>query len=232
VASIDVVEADGGASLVLPSTGAVLGFQFRGRVRAGHDYLALAGVTGVQAAAKTYTYEPQTGSLLVRFTPQGACCLGIPAAELADRSVALDAILPRARLAQAHEQLREATHTAARIAVVEQWLAELPYEDDPLVTCATRLLEDTHEPARVAALARRLGLSERQLERRFLARIGVTPKRFASLRRFERAVERAATAPSLTVAALEAGYYDQSHFIRDFRRFAGASPTRHFARFR
>jgi methylphosphotriester-DNA--protein-cysteine methyltransferase len=111
-------------------------------------------------------------------------------------------------------------------------LAALPYEDDPLVTRAATLLAGAHDEASVSSVAGVLGVSERQLERRFLARIGVTPKRFATLRRFERAVARATIAPSLTAAALDAGYYDQSHFIRDFRRFAGSSPREHFARSR
>ena len=232
VVSIDVVETDGGASVVLPSANVVLGFQFRGRVRAGEDYLALAGVTGIQPTAKTYSYEAKTGSLLVRFTPEGATCLGVPVAELTGRSIALDAILPRARVAEAHEQLGEATDAATRIAAVERLLATLPFEADPLVTRAATLLADARDEASVFAVAAVLGVSERQLERRFLARIGVTPKRFATLRRFERAVARATAAPSLTAAALDAGYYDQSHFIREFRRFVGASPREHFGRSR
>jgi methylphosphotriester-DNA--protein-cysteine methyltransferase len=232
VVSIDVVETDGGESVVLPSTSVVLGFQFRGRVRAGDDALALAGVTGIQATAKTYSYEAKTASLLVRFTPEGAACLGVPASELTGRSLALDALLPRARVVEAHERLSGAGDAAARVAVVERLLTELPYAGDPLVTRAITLLTDAHDEASVSAIARALGLSERQLERRFLARVGVTPKRFATLHRFERAVARATTAPSLTAAALDAGYYDQSHFIRDFRRFAGSSPREHFARSR
>jgi AraC-like DNA-binding protein len=158
--------------------------------------------------------------------------LGVPVAELTGRSVALDAILPRARVAEAHEQLGEATDAAPRIAAVKRLLTELPYEEDRLVTRAVTLLADAQDEASVSTVAGFLGVSERQLERRFLARIGVTPKRFATLRRFERAVARATTAPSLTAAALDAGYYDQSHFIREFRRFAGSSPREHFARFR
>ena len=192
----------------------------------------MAGVTGIQSTAKRYSYDAKTGSLLVRFTPQGAACLGVPVAELSGRSIALDTILPRARVAEVLEQLGEASCAVTRIAVVERWLAELPYEDDPLVTRAVTLLSEAHEEASVSAIAAALGVSERQFERRFLARVGVTPKRFATLRRFERALAQATTAPSLTAAALDAGYYDQSHFIRDFRRFAGSSPREHFARSR
>jgi len=232
VVSIDVVEMDGGVSVVLPSTSVVLGFQFRGRVHAGDGYLTLAGVTGIQASAKTYAYEAKTGSLLVRFTPEGAACLGVPVAELTGRSVALDAILPGPRVAQVHEELGEASEASTRVAVIERLLSELTCDDDPLVTRAVTLLTNAHDEASVSAVARAVGVSERQLERRFFARVGVTPKRFATLRRFERAVARATTAPSLTAAALDAGYYDQSHFIRDFRRFTGSSPREHFERSR
>ena len=223
VASIDIVEVDGGDTIVLPSTNAVLGIQFRGRVRAGDTLLARAGVTGIQSTARTYSYERGTGSLLVRFTPQGAACLGVPVAELANRSVALDDFLPRARVAEVHERLGDANDTSERVAVLESFLDELHHTSDPLVTRALALLDRGAESVNVSAAACALGLSERQLERRFLAQVGVTPKRFAMLRRFERAAAGANTAPSLTAAALEAGYYDQSHFIREFRRLAGGA---------
>jgi AraC-like DNA-binding protein len=224
VAAIDVVENDGGELLVLPSTSAVLGFQFRGRVRSDESLLARAGITGIQSRARSYSYLGATGSVLVRFTPEGATCLGVPAGELAGRSVPLDALLPAARVAQAVEQLSEARDAAACASIVERVLLDLPFTADPLVARAVSRLGEPTDEATVARVASALGVSERQLERRFLARVGVTPKRFATLRRFERAVALSRTAPSLTSAAIDAGYYDQSHFIRDFRRFVGAAP--------
>lgn len=228
VASIEIIEVDGGNTIVLPSTSAVLGIQFRGRVRSGDTLLARAGVTGIQSSARTYSYELGTGSLLVRFTPEGAACLGVPAAELANRSVALDDLLPRARVAALHEELGGAIDTSRRVAVLEGFLDELRHESDPLVTRALALLDKGAESVNVSAAACALGLSERQFERRFRAQVGVTPKHFAMLRRFERVAARAKTARSLTAAAIEAGYFDQSHFIRDFRRFAGAAPREFF----
>ena len=149
--SIDLVEADGGGARVLPSTSVVLGFQFRGRVRAEEEYLALAGVTGIQATAKRYSYEPQTGSLLVRFTPEGAACLGVPIVELSGRSVALDDILPRARVAELRARVADALDDDARIAVVQDFLAGLPLVGDHVIARAIRLLE-----AAVERLARDL----------------------------------------------------------------------------
>ena len=222
--SISVVENAAAENLVLPSTSAVLGLQFRGRVRVGERPLSLAGVTGIQGAARRYTYVGDTGSVLVRFTPQGAACLGVPAGELSDRHVALEDLVAPARVAEASERLHAARDDRARVDVVEALLLELPFARDPLVTRAIDLLANAHDGATVAAIARALGTSERQFERRFAARVGLTPKRFARLRRFEHAVALARSTPSFSAVAQAAGYYDQSHFIRDFRGFVGVAP--------
>ncbi len=74
------------------------------------------------------------------------------------------------------------------------------------------------------------GLSLRQFERRFLAQYGITPKLFQRLRRFEQAVyalrdDHLVSGKRLASIAAELGYFDQSHFVKDFRRFSGVSPT-------
>jgi AraC-like DNA-binding protein len=227
ILSIDVIESAAAAVSILPSTAVVLGLQYRGSVRAETGPLAPIGVTGIQATARRYAYAERTASILVRFTPEGAACLGVPASELAHRSVAISDLLSPVRAGSLHEQVCEARTEAERIAAVEGFLADLPFVRDPLVTRALALLDDAAvagRPAAIAAVARRLSVSERQLERRFARVVGVSPKQFATLRRFERAIELARGAPSLTEAALAAGYYDQSHFIRDVRRFAGVAP--------
>jgi AraC-like DNA-binding protein len=224
VAAIEVIAHQGAELRVLPSTSAVLGFQLRGRVRAGEALLATAGITGIQTTARTYSYEPSTTSVLVRFTATGAACLGVPARDLARRSVALEALLPRTRVLEVQERLAEARNAADCVLIVEELLSELPALGDALVMRAIPLLTAPASPTAVRDVASAFGISERQLERRFLTSVGLTPKSFACLRRFERAVAEAASAPSLTAAALAAGYYDQSHFIRDFRRFAGVTP--------
>lgn len=224
VASIEVILNADDEHTILPSSSAVLGVQVSGRVRGPSGLLSTAGVTGLQECARTYAYVGATTSLLVRFTPQGAACLGVPASTLTSRNVGLDDFLKPARVREMHERVGAAPNDAARVAALEDFLVALPFEDDPLVARALELVAPSTGDVRVAVVARSLGLSERQLERRFLQRVGITPKRFATLLRFERALALARTAPSLTAAALDAGYYDQSHFIRDFRRFAGIAP--------
>jgi transcriptional regulator GlxA family with amidase domain len=82
------------------------------------------------------------------------------------------------------------------------------------------------ESASVAAVAADLGVSERHLRRVFRATVGMSPKQFARLARFRRAVGTARENSRLTWAdvAATAGYYDQPHLIADFHAIAGASP--------
>jgi len=217
-----------GARTVLPRCGAVMGFQLSGRVHAEETPLSTAGITGIQRGPRHYTYEHNTVSVMVRFSAQGACCLGVPADRLAGLGVPLDALLPRARVQELQQKLHDAANTAEHVQLLETFLGALPFLRDPLVERAVHALSrpmGLHgEDAGVALLARQLGMSERQLERRFKARVGLGPRAFAGLRRFERAVDLAQTQPLLTRVAMEAGYYDQPHFNREFRKLAGAAP--------
>lgn len=223
VVAIDVLDQTG-ESVVFPSCKAVLGVQFAGSVKAEEQMLSQAGVTGLQRHTRTYTYGGGARSVLVTFTPQGLNCLGVPAHELSDRNLALTDLFERALVERLCEQLCTASEPTARVAVIERWLRTLAFARDARITHAvTRLTAES--PPSIATLARELELSERQLERRFLERVGVSPKRFAKLARFERILALMAEAPTLTHAAAAAGYYDQSHFVRDFQSFTGAAPS-------
>src|SRR6185312_11001650 len=150
---------------------------------------------------------------------------GVPAAELANRSVPLEQLIPRARAEEVTGRIAAAPDDASRVALVERFLRELPFARDPLVTRALERLSDPNGSPSLAAIAAELALSERQLERRFLRRVGMMPKRFARLARFQRAVSLMDSEPALAAVAQHAGYYDQSHFVREFRAFAGTPPA-------
>jgi transcriptional regulator GlxA family with amidase domain len=85
----------------------------------------------------------------------------------------------------------------------------------------------THGGQPILEWARKHGVSPRTLERRFISRMGMTPKQFARVERFKHSYQhwnaRAAALPASRRAHLE-GYYDESHFDREFRHFTGASP--------
>jgi AraC-like DNA-binding protein len=79
----------------------------------------------------------------------------------------------------------------------------------------------------IATLADRTGLSVRQFERRFMERVGMRPKLFARVARFEAALDGKArfAARTWTDVAHNFGYYDQMHMVHDFGEFTGETPT-------
>ena len=97
-------------------------------------------------------------------------------------------------------------------------------------------IEDAWGRIRIAELSARLGLGGRRLERAFQRQIGVSPKLFTRIVRFQRVFELVQAglpcpgriAIDWAMLALDCGYFDQSHLIRDFRRFSGQSPAAYF----
>jgi len=99
---------------------------------------------------------------------------------------------------------------------------------DQLIAGAVRRITVGKGSTDIAALARELGLSVRQLERRFAARVGLAPKEFCRIQRFTN-VFRVLGEPSRKCdwveTALSCGYYDQAHLIRDFKTLTGSTPA-------
>ncbi|HEX8104994.1 MAG TPA: helix-turn-helix transcriptional regulator, partial [Solirubrobacteraceae bacterium] len=153
---------------------------------------------------------------------------GVPAGELREVTVGLDALLgaDAARLA---ERLDAAPGTAARFAILDDLLLRrlarpAAPPPPPDVERAWALLRASEGRMRVDALAAALGCSRRHLARRFAQEVGVPPKAAARLVRFEAARRRLGTVPLARLAA-EHGYADQAHLAREFSALGGASPT-------
>jgi len=99
--------------------------------------------------------------------------------------------------------------------------------DRRIVQAAAKLLHRTKGQYRIEELADYCQLSVRQLERGFQKTLGTTPKAFARTIRFEAAQRALMFDPrtDLTRIAYECGYFDQAHFIKDFKEFAGKTPS-------
>jgi len=130
------------------------------------------------------------------------------------------------------QELRDLDRWDARFRALERFLCQRLLRDepdDPRVVEACRLLETGERAVRIGELATRLDVSRKHLNSLFHRQIGCSPKVFMRIARFSRAVtalQDPAAAPFASFADLAAwcGYADQSHFNRDFRAFAGASP--------
>jgi AraC-like DNA-binding protein len=163
----------------------------------------------------------------VDLSPVGAhLLLRLPMHELAYRVVELNALFGR-RAALLREQLAEATSWEEAFAALDAFL--LARLDDalspvPSVTRALARLKQSAGAVGVAELAQEIGCSRRHLSAGFREQVGIPPKLYARLLRFERAVSLAGSAGWGEISAA-CGYYDQAHMIRDFQQFAGVSPT-------
>lgn len=171
----------------------------------------------------------------VRFRPGGVRpFFPFPVSELTDSIIELESAWG-AMVLELEEKLHAAASMPERIGVLESFLLKRGGErlqPDMMVVAAVDDIMTSGGITRIEQLAERLGISGRQLERRFMTTVGITPKVFSRIIRFQRVfkvVERRDPLADWHSIAFKAGYYDQAHFIRDFKEFAGLTPSAYFA---
>lgn len=228
-----VVEyTSGWSNTLLPGTGMVAAFRFKGSCLVNDAKVANAVVTGLWDRTRTLTHAGSCANVLAMFTPTGAAALlREPAEHLFNGTMPLETQVRRSQLSLVEEQLYESSHNLGRVQVVERFLLEQLRSRAPdlLVGAAVHSIRATRGSLRIDRLARHLGMSQSALERRFRREVGTSPKKFAALVRLRQVVRLRRAGVGLTEIAHISGYADQSHFIKDFRRFTGQSPERFFA---
>jgi AraC-like DNA-binding protein len=150
----------------------------------------------------------------------GPAALGVPASELAGVSPPLDGVWSSAAARRLTEQV--AADPAAALAA---WAAEALADGDGVDPVGPRVHTMAARGVPVAAMAERLGLSERQLRRRCLPLYGYGPRRLARILRMNRALAAAMDGRPLADVAFGCGYADQAHLSRDLLDLSGATPT-------
>ena len=170
----------------------------------------------------------------VRFWPGGAYSfLMVPQTEITGRVIALDAILG-SLARELQSRIAEASSSAAAVKHVETaLLARLKQSAsrDEAVLSATGLILRSGGRLSIRRLAERIGINARTLDRRFNTVVGLTPKALCRIVRFQQVFKMIQPGGVHDWARLAAdcGYYDQPHFIREFKAFAGREPTSYFA---
>jgi AraC-like DNA-binding protein len=164
----------------------------------------------------------------IRFHPHGAGqFLGVPMHELANTVTSLQD-LPARRFSR-FQRVHDCGSPQAALANLDaafSHAAESRYTDFGPVPAAVGQLELSAGQLSVRAVAEAAGLSLRQFERRFRAAVGISPKLFSRMQRFQRVFHSSEQSQSDWVdTAVQCGYFDQAHLIRDFHEFAGKAPT-------
>jgi AraC-like DNA-binding protein len=165
-----------------------------------------------------------------RFHPGAApSLLGLPASELLNQSPSLSAIWG-SKASRRFERIADERALPARLSAIGSALIDLlaiarPIDEE---TRAAIRWFVRHPNGRMKELSHWMGFSSRQLQRRFSTAVGYGPKLFQSVLRFQRLLHLSAhtdTLQSLAQLSADAGYADQAHMTREFRRFSGGSPT-------
>jgi AraC-like DNA-binding protein len=185
-------------------------------------------VAGLSDVPVTTEHDGEQAGIELNLDPLAARrVLGVPLRELTNEVVALEDVLAAPTLL---EELAEAPGWPERFARLDAEIARrldgapAPH---PGVRAACARLTASGGTLPVGRLAAELGWSRRHLGARFLDEVGVAPKTYARLVRFERAAALLARPePDLAGVALSCGYYDQAHFNREFRALAGVAPGR------
>lgn len=169
----------------------------------------------------------------IRFHPGGALpFFRFPLHELTDQIIGLDAVWHKLG-SELAARIRAACSTRERIAIIESALtARLAqrHQTDALVNAVVGWIVQRNGLVSIEHLQKNLGISSRQLERKFKTFVGLSPKFLCRILRFQKvfkAVEQPHAA-NWSHIALECGYYDQAHFIHDFKAFTGQNPSAYF----
>jgi AraC-like DNA-binding protein len=164
------------------------------------------------------------------FQPAGFWQLfGVPICKLTDQEYEADCLLGR-QVRSLRDELGETSCFENRVRIIERFLvarAARVSVQDSMAAAINHVLR-LGGTAHMTDIACQSGLSLRQFERRFLRQMGVAPKSFARIARFQRALETKIAFPLRTwlEIAHELGYHDQMHMIHDFRSLSGNSPSR------
>jgi AraC-like DNA-binding protein len=187
----------------------------------------------IAGLSDSYTQVASDGpayTLQVYFTPLGAFrFFGMPMHQLANR-VVTPGDIDSALSSRFIEQLYDAPGWAQRFALLDDLLVErfarTQDHSTDMVAWAWRQLRASHGTQAIGVLAEEACGSHKRFISRFREQIGLPPKTLARLLRFDYAVAsvKCGAAPDWPALARACGYFDQAHFSKDFRRFAGVTP--------
>lgn len=221
---------------VLPQPNFTLSFTYRGAVHlqgSGAAYrVPSAVINGNYDSYKRCYITENTGIIVVKFKTCAISSffdLGGPGAIAS--AYRLDSLVGNEILQELENGLADAGSNRERVNLIELFLCNRlrTANQDMLVNDAARKIREANGNLKIGELCAALYISESQFEKRFRRAVGISAKKYASLVRIG-ALLNDRTDNNITNRAYEAGYFDQAHFIRDFKAYTGYTPLRFFKR--
>lgn len=216
---------------VFPSPGLVIGFQYRGQLSTingeQENKLSITGITGMTDRYQLFKSSAGIGTILVYFTEVGfAHFCPVPANEIFNMSVPLELLFDRNQLELTSEKLSFASTDLERVNTIQQFFYAqlLDVHTDKLVVEAVNIICRNKGIVRIKELNKELPISASPLEKRFRKIVGTSPKKFASIIRFNSVLTQLKHTESPAQIGYENNFFDQAHFIKDFKKYTGDTP--------
>ncbi|RKQ49923.1 helix-turn-helix protein [Roseivirga pacifica] len=186
---------------------------------------------------KPYYVQPTgyVNAFSVRFYPYGfANFISKPLRQLADKDTPLTDLFDEKEAKALEQAIIEAANTEARIAVLEKFLlGKLSDQSviDTIVKSTIDVLSQTKGKEAINSILKDAPSKRRNLERKFSNQVGISPKQLGKIIRLQAALKLILnnTNQKLTQVAYESEYYDQAHFIKDFKEFTGTNPKEYLS---
>lgn len=175
-----------------------------------------------------------SGIVAARFFPDGLTpFLDTPVSELEDKAVSIINLFGEKAKAL-EKKVMTAMDSPKRIKLIEEFLLSRladPKAIDAVTKACVDVIFESQGQMSAGELANKMNINRRNIERRFTSVVGMSPKQLSRVIRLQTALKMLEQKKfsSLTSLAYENGYYDQAHFIKDFKEFTGISPKLFFA---
>lgn len=231
-----VVKTEQGISdAVIPETAPILSFRSKGR----HSYwindiqkdLPASAITGIRKSVKPIFLSRNTETILVKFKPcEAALFFKEPLHHFSEVSISLYDLLPKQVVLGVEEQLTKDDNVQQKINTIENFLLSLfsNNRSNNLIKTAVQKIVLSNGTMKIKELASFLNISLDAFEKQFKKTVGTSPKQFSSIVRLTNLINKKCNNQSLSEVAYNYGYFDQSHFIKDFKLFTGKTPLDYF----
>jgi len=232
--SIDRFLPDGNVELVIDLTGFPKSV-YDNETLAVRQSFSKAWIAGLRREFISIHAGQDAEMFVVTFRKGAArAIVGMPLAELTEQVIEGDMVFGRPILLL-REALLEAESPEAKMAAAERHLLAMAggeLQPNPFVQYAVDQILLRPGQLSLEALSQKVGYSQKHLIQLFKEQVGLPPKAFLRIIRFQRAIMEIEQRGAIEWShlALDCGYYDQAHFIRDFKRFSGFTPEAYLQR--
>ena len=187
-------------------------------------------ISGLTDSYSDVSTNGETGVVFISFYPAGAChFFNFPLSEIENQSVDMLDIF-NSEIRQIEEQLFLKKTVEERVLLIEQFLlsrfSPISLYDNMVIQKGVSVIKACKGQTNTAFISNKLSVTQKTLERKFSKYLGKTTKQLIKLFRFQEVLTDLSNNKnsSLTERAYRNGYFDQSHFIRDFKTYSGYTP--------